>query len=278
MAGRPRPPGGRAGGARFIPQVIHARNVLARQGFRFCDSDDAEVEADRDMWLAAEDKAEAVMARCQALPWAEGVAASSTDHPDQSVSHAMTDDDAFWSSTGSLLPTDDEWVLLRLHGPSHLRAIRVAVYRATYQHGSPIFPPASISIHIGPACWQLSPAILHAPVRLTEDYQTFMLPANTPLGHYVKVTLHAKRQMQLQDSRYYIAVRHVAAYGHTLTISQLRYMRRLALCPRSHLTHGRTVPATELAAAAGGGALPGRRQGGTYRSGQVINIYEGQQQ
>ncbi len=41
----------------------------------------------------------------------------------------------------------------------------------------------------------------------TDELQTFVLPANAPVGRFLRVCLHGKRQRQLEDLNFYAAMR-----------------------------------------------------------------------
>lgn len=50
--------------------------------------------------------------------------------------------------------------------------------------------------------------------------QTFLLPASLPLGRYLRVDLHGRRQQQLEDMGWYLAVQSVEAFGHQVGTRQ----------------------------------------------------------
>jgi len=41
----------------------------------------------------------------------------------------------------------------------------------------------------------------------TDELQTFVLPANAPVGRFLRICLHGKRQRQLEDLNFYAAMR-----------------------------------------------------------------------
>ena len=47
----------------------------------------------------------------------------------------------------------------------------------------------------------------HPQVLSTDELQTFVLPANAPVGRFLRVCLHGKRQRQLEDLNFYAAMR-----------------------------------------------------------------------
>lgn len=53
----------------------------------------------------------------------------------------------------------------------------------------------------------MHPVLSRVPVAVTEEAQTFVLPAHAPPGRYLRITLHGRQQMQLEDGRYYVAIR-----------------------------------------------------------------------
>ncbi len=50
-------------------------------------------------------------------------------------------------------------------------------------------------------------------VQVTDSIQTFQLPAQSPMGHYLKVIMCGKIQQQFEDRQYFTAVRRVKAIG-----------------------------------------------------------------
>lgn len=78
----------------------------------------------------------------------------------------------------------------------------------TLGHRAPLYPPLEISIAVGGSPWHMHPVLCNVPVAVTEQPQTFVLPANAPPGRYLKLTLHGRQQMQLEDGRYYCAIRY----------------------------------------------------------------------
>lgn len=74
--------------------------------------------------------------------------------------------------------------------------VRLAVYRAQYQHGDPLYPPRAVSFLVGPSPTQLYPASPVYPCRLTDAAQVFALDRAAPPGGFLLVRLHGKMQKQ----------------------------------------------------------------------------------
>ena len=75
------------------------------------------------------------------------------------------------------------------------------------RHRAPLYPPLKISIAVGGSPSHMQPVLTLVPVAVTEEPQTFLLPAHAPVGRYLRITLHGRQQMQLEDGRYYVAIR-----------------------------------------------------------------------
>eukprot|EP00741_Cyanophora_paradoxa_P004320 tig00000792_g4194.t1 len=153
--------------------------------------------------------------------------ASSTDHEEQDVSNTISPDESFWSSSGSASPKSEEWVQYRLHAPMCVvYAVQLAVYRATYQLGEPIYPPEAVQIAVSATPiprppWDGSdgrpPARLlvsrEIPVKATDALQTLLLGRSPAVGQYVCIRLIGKRQRQLEDNLFYSVLRYVCVLG-----------------------------------------------------------------
>ncbi|KXZ42937.1 hypothetical protein GPECTOR_110g229 [Gonium pectorale] len=127
----------------------------------------------------------------------EPMIATTTDAPEQSIEHTVTDNDDFWSSTGSSTCTAGEALLYRLRQPlSRVSYVSLAVYRAHYQHGDPLYPPKKVSFLTGPTPNQLYPASPVYPVRLSEGQQLFAVSPTAPVSQYLMLRLHGRRQRQ----------------------------------------------------------------------------------
>ncbi|GLI70427.1 hypothetical protein VaNZ11_015334 [Volvox africanus] len=159
----------------------------------------------------------------------EALLATTTDCPMQSIGNTVLDNGEFWSSTGTSTCKADEALLYRLRQPlSSIAYVSVAVYRAFYQHGDPLYPPRKVSFLTGPSPNQLYPASPIYPVRLTDDAQVFALSPTAAVSQYLMVRMHGRRQRQWEDLQFYIAIRHVAAYGDLVDVSSSIQMMRLA--------------------------------------------------
>lgn len=153
---------------------------------------------------------------------AEALEASSTDHPTQGIQMTLSSGVLFWSSTGRASPHGQEWLLYRLASPlCRLRFVKLGVYRALYQHGAPLYPPAAVSFEVGPSPHALRPAGPKYAVAPTDRDQVFALPPEAPLGGYLRVVCHGMRQKQWDDDMYYLAIRHVSAVGLELPVTAL---------------------------------------------------------
>ena len=60
------------------------------------------------------------------------------------------------------------------------------------------------------------PASPRYRVKKSDYAQLFLLWPSAPPGGYLKITLHGSLQQQLEDMRYYVAVRHVAIFGSSI--------------------------------------------------------------
>ncbi|KAI3424754.1 hypothetical protein D9Q98_008143 [Chlorella vulgaris] len=173
-----------------------------------------------------------------------GVEASSTDHPQQGISCTLDDTpDTFWSSQGSASLDSHEYLLYKLRSPLCLiRHVQLTVYRARYQFGEPLYPPTHVSFQAGPSPWSLAPPSLKFPVAATDAVQSFPLPADLPVGRYLRVNLHGKRQQQLEDMQWYHAIQRVEALGHQLTAAEASQLRHWASCQLRPPPHPGAVP------------------------------------
>lgn len=70
----------------------------------------------------------------------------------------MSNNLEFWSSTGSPSADDGESLTYRLEGPAcRVSYVTVALYKATYQMGHPIYPPSEVSFEMGATPHTLQP-------------------------------------------------------------------------------------------------------------------------
>eukprot|EP00887_Chlorella_sp_A99_P007163 scaffold2.g7163.t1 len=239
------------------------REVLLNRGFDFCDEGQPQHPDDPP---PADPTLRPLLA--------SGLAASSTDHDSQSIGCTLdASDQTFWSSTGSRGPEVDEWLLYRLAGPlCAVRFLRLTVFRASFQFGEPVYPPAFISVQVGPSPRSLLPPTVKYAVRPTHETQTFALPASLPVGRFLKLTLHGKRQRQLDDLAFYHAIQGVGALGDVLTPCQVMRLRDwLTAQPVPSAADG-GVPAHAVASLLGLRPAPEEEQdagggGGSWRRG-----------
>ncbi|KAK9845503.1 hypothetical protein WJX81_008087 [Elliptochloris bilobata] len=146
---------------------------------------------------------------------AKGQESSSCDeNTQQGINRTLHLDNSFWSSTGSG-PQHNEYLLYRLRAPlCHVQYVRIAVFRAHFHLGAPIYPPERVSFEVGATPHTLCEVEGGSfPVRATARWQTFAVPANACIGQYLRVNLLGKRQRQQQDMQWYTAVCAVAAHG-----------------------------------------------------------------
>ncbi|GFR45135.1 hypothetical protein Agub_g6515 [Astrephomene gubernaculifera] len=198
----------------------------------------------------------------------EAILATSTDAHEQSVENTVADNGTFWSSTGSDKCTTNDALLYRIRQPlGHVSYVSLAVYRALYQFGDPLYPPRKVSFLTGPTPNQLYPASPVYPVRLTDAHQVFAITPTAPFSQYLMVRLHGRMQRQREDMRFYIAIRHVGAYGTVLPPNHftkiLRNVPSKGLtwpCSRGLVTTSTSVQSTAAAAAAAAAAGSQRRQ------------------
>ena len=90
----------------------------------------------------------------------------------------------------------------------------------------------------------MQPVSGHYPAQLTDDMQTFILPAQAPVGRYLKITLHGKVQQQLEDREYYTAIRRVKAMGQCLPSAAMFLLSRLICTQQLQLPQSLNLPAT----------------------------------
>jgi hypothetical protein len=190
------------------PQPVAAivRQLMRQRGFQFVDDDELDQAPDPNPPPASVPLVRA------------GLAASSTDHEAQGVDMVLDSrPDTFWSSTGSDADRDES-LDFALAGPLCLLThISVKVYKARFQWGEPLYPPQAISFQVGVAQGAFMEATKRYEVRATDAMQTFALPADVPVGGYLRVNLHGKRQRQMEDLLYYHAIEGVQAHGRVST-------------------------------------------------------------
>ncbi|PSC68186.1 Long-chain-alcohol oxidase FAO1 isoform A [Micractinium conductrix] len=196
------------------------RQVLVARGFQFCDDGE---EPERPQFAPAPPASAAPLEQLLL----QGVEASSTDAPQQSIGCTLDGEaQSFWSSSGSQEPEAAEFLLYKLRSPlCLLRHVQITVFRAGYQWGAPLYPPSYVSFQAGPSPWSLAPPALKFPVAATDAVQTFPLPADLPLGRYLRINLHGKRQKQLQDMQFYHAIQSVEAFGRQLSAGEAASLR-----------------------------------------------------
>ncbi|DBA82666.1 hypothetical protein WJX77_007240 [Trebouxia sp. C0004] len=218
------------------------RELLRGAGFPFCD--DYSQEPDLTLRQSQQTLAEPNTAPLQDLI-CQGVGNSSCDHDlHQNISNTLSDDEDFWSSTGSG-PRHEEHLVYQLASPQcAVLAVQIAVYRARYQLGAPLYPPKTVSFEIGFSKDRLQPVPGLYQVQLTDSIQTFLLPASSPVGHFLKVIMCGKVQQQFEDRQYFTAIRRVKAVGWWIRSEQIFQAHQLI--QSKHLCLGQlfTMPAT----------------------------------
>ena len=101
------------------------RQVLRARGFRYCDD-------------GVDQEPEPLPPELSATPLiAAGLAASSTDLPNQSIARTLDNDPTtFWSSRGAASREADAWLLYKLRAPlCMVQFVQLVVFRARYQFG-----------------------------------------------------------------------------------------------------------------------------------------------
>ena len=201
--------------------------------------------------------------------------ASTTDHVSQNARNVLFNDENFWSSTGSADGRREESLTVRLANPlARVRAVQIAPFRARFQFGEPVYPPRSISIEIGTSLDKMVLASPRYRVKKTDFSQLFLLRPSAPPGGYVRITFHGSLQQQLEDMRYYIAVRHFAVFGTIIDTARLAREDMLGFeCPSGSpgasmtadpgelLTQGLTWSHLAYGASAGARSAPAARGG-----------------
>ncbi|WIA41794.1 hypothetical protein OEZ86_009126 [Tetradesmus obliquus] len=142
------------------------------------------------------------------------VHASSTDNEQQALDNTLHNDRHFWSSTGSPTQVADEGLLFELAGPAvRVAYVQLAVYRAFYQAGYPVYPPMQLQVWVGPSKHQLAPGSPLMHVQATDALQTFALYPDAPVARFMQLRMYGKLQKQQEDLRFYIALRYIAGLG-----------------------------------------------------------------
>ncbi|KAI8472412.1 MAG: hypothetical protein J3K34DRAFT_519749 [Monoraphidium minutum] len=218
--------------------VFRGRNRDDLRGFPFCDGDrggapaPAAAAAERRLnRLRPAWEEESASPGLESLVEA-GVAASSTDDESQSVHQVLRNDRGFWSSGGSAGRGAAEWLLLRLRGPAaRVHYVRVAVYRALYQAGHPVYPPFQLQAWLGASPLSLRPAGPWFDVLPSDALQTFPLWRGAPPARYLLLVLRGKQQLQREDGRWYTALRYAGAAGELLRAPSPALPRPPAVAP-----------------------------------------------
>ena len=162
--------------------------------------------------------------------------ASSTDDPTQMIHNLCHDDATFWSSdSGS--PTEGATLLFQLRSPCSLVSyVSMSIYRACYQHGEPLYPPEKLSIWLGSSPGSLTQVSPIYSVDKTDRSQTFAVKPQRALSSlslgvgYMQIKLYGRCQIQREDLRHYLAIRHVAAFGQEVSPHETAsLMRRLSI-------------------------------------------------
>lgn len=106
------------------------RRLLRSTGFAFCD-DDYEKSQSSESDLNDDEILDPLIVA--------PVAASSSDHPEQSIDRVLQYDDSFWSSEGTHLSAKDavqEYLTFKMKYPINLvKVVVITVYRAVFQIG-----------------------------------------------------------------------------------------------------------------------------------------------
>ena len=109
---------------------------------------------------------------------------------------------------------------------------------------APVYPPKTITFEIGVADQHMQPVLGHYQVAMTEATQTFLLPANAPIGQYLRIVLHGKVQQQFEDRQYFTAIRRVKAVGECLPSAAILEASQLLHTAQLQLSQTLHMPAT----------------------------------
>lgn len=109
---------------------------------------------------------------------------------------------------------------------------------------APLYPSKSVKFEIGFSKNTLQPVPGQHQVQLIDSPQTFLLPANAPAGHYLKVIMCGKFQQQFEDRQYFTAIRRVTAVGRCIPSAVMLKAHRLLQSRQLCLSQLFTMPAT----------------------------------
>lgn len=143
-------------------------------------------------------------------------ASSCDDEPSQGINCTLSDDEHFWSSTGSADDASEEWLTYRLVQPlCALQAVVVSAYKADYQRRAPVYAPRRVAFDVahapdGPFHWSSR----EFPCAHTSEPQRFDLAGGElPVGGFLRVRLLGRRARQPGDELWYTVIRHVRVLG-----------------------------------------------------------------
>lgn len=106
---------------------------------------------------------------------------------------------------------------------------------------APLFPPRTLKFEIGFSKTHLQPVPGEYQVQPIHAVQTFHLPAELPVGHYLRIIMCDKLQQQFEDRQYFTAIRRVKAVGRCISSAtmfkayHMMQTRQLLLCLVSNM-------------------------------------------
>lgn len=201
---------------------------MQSRGFHFCDGEETTTVPVRVSELGKVAKLDKLLKKA--------ITASTTDFEEQGIENTLSDNRRFWSSTGHTNDSAEDTLVYRLKSPiCAVSYVCVAVYRATYLLGDPIFPPKFVSFEVGTSESHLQKASPLYPVVPTEVPQVFELNSKGRLGNFLLVRLHGCQQ-RWEDGFCYLTIKQVEAFGNHLSLSQLLTLQRT--CPWLPPLHG----------------------------------------
>jgi len=215
-----------------------ARHILKGHAFEFCDRFDAPPNAEHEQFLFNYSKS---VLHLESL-LEEGIEASTTDVPEQSIGNTLDEnDETFWSSVGAD-PGEreqiEEHLSYKLKSPlCVVHSVQISVYRARYQFGEPIYPPMSAAVYIGDSMRNMRRCTELVPIKPVESMQVIKLPYVTqPIGGCLQIRFSGMQQMQFQDRAYYIAIRRVGACGLHLPLAHLNRVQQILASSQLNFT------------------------------------------
>ncbi|CAI2361047.1 unnamed protein product [Moneuplotes crassus] len=143
----------------------------------------------------------------------EGLESSSHDY-DQTIQRTLDSSQYnFWSSGGSGIVADTEWLLYKMkNGPSLISSVMIRPVRFW---GS-CYAPSQVRFKVGFHKDQYHYTSPLFKVKNEESDQIFYCMPDLVVGTFIKVEFYGKPGMQRSDRRYYIALRNLSCQGYQL--------------------------------------------------------------